>query len=77
MILIVTNALNIAMEFVHAEDIGVIVIGGEMRHRIVCCTGELTMDALNNFCFDRAFLLRATISASSAVSPRRSCPRRK
>ena len=44
------------MEFVHAEDIGVIVIGGEMRHRIVCCTGELTMDALNNFCFDRAFV---------------------
>ena len=55
-ILIVTNALNIAMDFVHAEDIGVIVIGGEMRHRIVCCTGELTMDALNNFCFDRAFV---------------------
>lgn len=55
-ILVVTNALNIAMEFIHAEDISVILIGGEFRHRIVCCTGELAVDALDHFYFDRSFI---------------------
>ena len=55
-ILVVTNALNIAMEFTHAEDISVILIGGEFRHRIVCCTGELAVDALDHFYFDRSFI---------------------
>jgi len=55
-IVVVTNALNIAMVFEKCEDIRVILIGGEFRHRIVCCTGELALDALNQFCFDRSFI---------------------
>ena len=55
-VLVVTNALNIAMEFIHAEDVSVILIGGEFRHRIVCCTGELAVDALDHFYFDRSFI---------------------
>jgi len=55
-IMVVTNALNVALELQGCEDIGVILIGGEFRHRIVCCTGDLAIEALNHFTFDRSFV---------------------
>lgn len=55
-VMIVTNALNIALEFRAAEDIEVVLIGGQFRHRILCCTGFFTMEALKHLYFDKGFV---------------------
>ena len=55
-IMIVTNALNIAMEFHLAEDIEVMLIGGHFRHKILCCTGFFALEALKHLFFDKGFV---------------------
>lgn len=55
-VVVITNALNVALEFERTEDISVLLIGGEFRHRIVCCTGDLAMSALSRLSFDRSFI---------------------
>lgn len=54
-VMVVTNALNIALEFRNAEDIHVMLIGGEFRHKILCCTGLFAMDSLKQLFFDKGF----------------------
>lgn len=55
-VLVCTNTLNIALEFVSAPDIQVIVTGGEFRHKIRSCVGYLAQQALNHLYFDRGFI---------------------
>ena len=55
-ILVGTNAINIAMELSEAEDISVIVIGGNFRHRILSCVGSYAEDMLKNLFFDKGFI---------------------
>lgn len=55
-VMVVTNALNIAMEFQKTEDIEVMLIGGQFRHRILCCTGFFAMEALKHLFFDKCFV---------------------
>ncbi len=55
-VMVVTNALNIVLAFSHAQDIDVMVIGGQFRHRILCCTGFFAMEALKYLHFDKGFI---------------------
>lgn len=55
-ILVGTNAINIAMELSEAEDISVIVIGGNFRHRILSCVGSYAEDMMKNLFFDKGFI---------------------
>ena len=55
-ILVGTNAINIAMELSEAEDISVIVIGGNFRHRILSCVGAYAEDMMKNLFFDKGFI---------------------
>lgn len=55
-ILVCTNALNLALEFVSSPDIEVVVVGGELRHKILCCTGSLTIEMLKRLYFDKCFV---------------------
>lgn len=55
-VMVVTNALNIALEFRDAEDIEVMLIGGQFRHRILCCTGFFAMESLKHLYFDKGFV---------------------
>jgi len=51
-----TNAMNIALELSEAEDISVVVVGGELRHRILSCVGSFAEDALKQLFFDKGFI---------------------
>ncbi len=62
-LMVVTNALNIAMEFQKTEDIEVVLIGGQFRHRILCCTGFFAMEALKHLFFDKCFVTGNHFSA--------------
>lgn len=62
-VLISTNALNIAMAFRHAEDMQVILIGGEFRHRLLSTTGNLACEALKTLFFDKGFITGSHFSA--------------
>ena len=55
-LMVATTGLNIAMELAEAEDISVIVIGGELRHRILSCTGTFAENMLRTMFFDKGFI---------------------
>ena len=55
-LMVATTGLNIAMELADAEDISVIVIGGELRHRILSCTGTFAENMLKTMFFDKGFI---------------------
>ncbi|MCQ4744141.1 MAG: DeoR/GlpR family DNA-binding transcription regulator [Blautia producta] len=55
-IMVTTNAINIAMELAEAEDIPVVLIGGEVRHRILCCTGNFADEMVRRLFFDKGFV---------------------
>lgn len=55
-IVVVTNAINLAMEMIEAEDIELILIGGNVRHRILSCVGGITEKAIEGLFFDKVFL---------------------
>lgn len=55
-ILVGTNAINIAMELSEAEDISVIVIGGNFRHRILSCVGAYAEEMMKTLFFDKGFI---------------------
>jgi DeoR/GlpR family transcriptional regulator of sugar metabolism len=55
-IVVITNAINLAVEMVDAEDIDLILIGGNVRHRILSCVGGLTERAIESLFFDKVFL---------------------
>lgn len=55
-ILVCTNAINIAMEFLNADGIHVIVIGGELRKKIMSCTGLFAIESLKQLHFDKCFI---------------------
>lgn len=55
-LMVATTGLNIAMELADAEDISVIVIGGELRHNILSCTGTFAENMLKTMFFDKGFI---------------------
>lgn len=55
-VMVTTNAINIAMELAEAEDIPVVLIGGEVRHRILCCTGNFADEMVRRLFFDKGFV---------------------
>ncbi|TCL71632.1 DeoR family transcriptional regulator [Hydrogenispora ethanolica] len=55
-IVVVTNAINLAVEMIDAEDIELILIGGNVRHRILSCVGGITEKAIEGLFFDKVFL---------------------
>ena len=55
-LMVATTGVNIAMELAEAEDIPVILIGGELRHNILSCTGTFAEDMLKTMFFDKGFL---------------------
>lgn len=55
-IVVVTNAINIAMEMIEAEDIDLILIGGCVRHRILSCVGSIAEKAIDSLFIDKVFL---------------------
>lgn len=55
-IVVVTNAINIAVEMIDAEDIDLILIGGNVRHQILSCVGGLAERAIAGLFFDKVFL---------------------
>lgn len=55
-IMITTNAVNIAMEFADAPEFSLVLIGGEFRHRILCCTGNIAESTVKKLFFDKGFI---------------------
>lgn len=55
-IMVTTNAINIAMELAETEDISIVLIGGEVRHRILCCTGNFAENMVQKLFFDKGFV---------------------
>ena len=66
-IMVTTNAINIAMELAEAEDIPVVLIGGEVRHRILCCTGNFA-DEWCAVIFDRSMYSYVRLSIDRCTS---------
>lgn len=63
-----TNAINIAQELAEAEDIHVILIGGEFRHRILSCVGCLAEDTLKSMFFDKGFITGNHVSLENGFT---------
>ena len=55
-VLVCTNALSVAAELQRAEDLQILLIGGEFRHRILSCTGSIACEALKSLFFDKGFI---------------------
>lgn len=55
-IVVVTNAINMAVEMIDAEDIELILIGGNVRHKILSCVGGMAEKAIENLFFDKVFM---------------------
>lgn len=55
-ILVCTNAINIAMEMTRSQGIGVIVLGGELRHNIYSCVGQSTESSIKKMSFDKGIV---------------------
>ena len=55
-LMVATTGVNIALELAEAEDIPVILIGGELRHRILSCTGPFAENMLKSMFFDKGFI---------------------
>lgn len=55
-IVVVTNAINLAVEMIDAEDIELVLIGGCVRHRILSCVGSIAERAIESLYFDKVFL---------------------
>lgn len=55
-IMVGTNTLNIALELAESEDISVLVIGGNFRHRILSCVGAYAEEMLKSLFFDKGFI---------------------
>lgn len=55
-LIVVTNALNIAMELIDSYDIQLVFIGGTVRHKIMSCVGALAENAVRSMCFDKVFM---------------------
>ena len=55
-VLIVTHAVNIANEFANHQQFKVLVIGGELFEETRACTGQVTLDSVRRYHYDRFFL---------------------
>ncbi len=55
-VMVVTNAINIAQAFHRADDMQVVLVGGEFRSRTLSCTGGMAREALRTLFFDKAFV---------------------
>lgn len=55
-LIVATNAINIVAQLIDADDIKLIVLGGDFRHKILSCVGPMTENALKGLCFDKAFI---------------------
>ncbi|HBE78780.1 MAG TPA: DeoR family transcriptional regulator [Firmicutes bacterium] len=67
-IVLVTNAINLAVEMVDAEDIDLILIGGNVRHRILSCVGGLAEKAIESLFFDKVFLGANSIDIEHGIT---------
>lgn len=67
-ITVVTNALNIAYELVASYDIQVVIIGGQLRHKIMSCVGGITENTLANMYFDKVFLGSNSVNLERGVT---------
>lgn len=67
-ITVVTNALNIAMELIDSYDIELVIIGGNVRHKIMSCVGCLAEKAVESMCFDKAFMGTNSLSLETGVT---------
>ncbi len=55
-VMICTHAMDIARAFSKAEDIQVVMVGGEFQHRSLRCTGGFAREMLQSFSFDKGFV---------------------
>ena len=53
---VITNALNIASQFVNNPNVNVIILGGRLRHSTVSLIGPTTEDGIRNLYCDKVFL---------------------
>ena len=67
-IVVVTNAINLAVELIEAEDIELILIGGNVRHRILSCVGGITEKAIKGLFFDKLFLGTNSIDIEHGIT---------
>lgn len=72
-LVVVTNAINIALELVDAEDTELILIGGSVRHRIQSCVGYIAQNALDHLNFKKFFLGSNGISLEGDVTTPNEC----
>lgn len=67
-IVVVTNALNIASELLDSDDIEILFIGGQVRHRIMSCVGGLAEKAIGSLCIDKAFLGCNSVTVETGIT---------
>lgn len=67
-IVVVTNAINLAMEMTEAEDIELVLIGGYVRQRILSCVGSIAEKTIEGMYFDKVFLGTNSIDIEHGVT---------
>lgn len=67
-IVVITNALNIAFELLDADDIELVFIGGNVRHKIMSCVGGFAESAIRSLCIDKAFLGCNSVTVETGVT---------
>jgi DeoR/GlpR family transcriptional regulator of sugar metabolism len=67
-ITVFTNALNIAMELLENKNINMIVTGGEVRHDIMSCVGEIAGTVLSHFVINKVFIGSNSVSLEKGVT---------
>jgi len=53
---IITNALNIASQFINNDNIKVIMLGGNLRHSSLSFIGSMAQESIKNLYCDKVFL---------------------
>jgi len=67
-IVVITNALNVAFELLDADDIELIFVGGNVRHKIMSCVGGFAENTINSLCVDKAFIGCNSISVEKGIT---------
>ncbi|MDR1929081.1 MAG: DeoR/GlpR family DNA-binding transcription regulator [Treponema sp.] len=67
-LVVTTNAVNLAVEFLDTPDINIVLIGGELRHSLISCVGSLAETALRGLHFDRAFMAANNVNLQFGAS---------
>lgn len=67
-IVVITNALNIAFELLDDDDIEMVFVGGNVRHKVMSCVGVFAENTINSLCIDKAFIGCNSITVETGIT---------